>query len=363
MLFRGLVIKVEKHHIVVLTDEQDYVRIRLKGHAAIGQKIYFTEEDLCDATDNTSSWRLMDHRKILSVASLIFAFIIVIGFWHSNLQRGISDQAEVPYVNDMRVATIVTVDINPSIKLALDSNHRVISVEALNADALTLALDGMVGLAVEDALEEIVFAASAEGFINPDDQIDDYILITTIPMTFSPQSSDTLKSRLEEKIADNAVFSDIQVALIQGTKKSLKAAEDKKVPLGLYMIDPNIAAGNKEATVKEFFKQTDNLKAFKDKGEIITQKGQGQRKQIEAYIDKLKAKGIPTADYEATLKLPDADLESLLSQLKSHWSIVEKQKTDPTQENAQQDESEKDKDNKGPKNPDNGNQKSPGGKH
>lgn len=82
------------------------------------------------------------------------------------------------YYNSNKTASVVTIDINPSIELSLNENNKVLSALALNEDASILLSDlTLKGLSLEEATEILVNEAIETGYI--DELSDDNDIIVT----------------------------------------------------------------------------------------------------------------------------------------------------------------------------------------
>ena len=65
-----------------------------------------------------------------------------------------------------KVLTVLTIDINPSLKLSLNYKDEVVKVEGLNEDGKNLIkTENLKGDDLEDAIEEIVESAVEKGYV------------------------------------------------------------------------------------------------------------------------------------------------------------------------------------------------------
>lgn len=96
------------------------------------------------------------------------------------------------------LARYVTIDINPSVELALNSDDEVIDVVALNEDAdiITSDLD-LVGLSVEDATKLIIDSATETGYI------DEFGTDNVVTVTAYSEDENVVDS-IEEKVVVKA---------------------------------------------------------------------------------------------------------------------------------------------------------------
>lgn len=74
-----------------------------------------------------------------------------------------------------KVLTVLTIDINPSLRLSLNYKDEIIKVEGLNEDGINLLKEeNFKGDDLEDAIEEIVELTVKKGYVSEEDN---YILI------------------------------------------------------------------------------------------------------------------------------------------------------------------------------------------
>lgn len=275
---KGLIIDKKEKYIIVMDDKAHYKRLNNKANADIGQKIYFTDNDIYENVLIRNPF--MRHLVRISLTmSLLFVLLISNGFFTI-------DFAPTQPV-DSKVATVVTIDINPSVKLSLNSEGVVVEARAINQDAKSLDLNHVIGFEVEAAVEWIVTEAHNKGYINTEDEIEDYVLVTAVDILDTDETddeavdeekdetdkggnSDQLMARIEEKIASSSELQSVNVALIKATKVEMREAEGKKVPVGLYVVQGEVVIDEESMTVKEYFAEQDNIDAFKNKGDIVS---------------------------------------------------------------------------------------------
>jgi hypothetical protein len=160
---------------------------------------------------------------------------------------------------------IVTVDINPSFSIQVNSTQQVISIHATNADARSLyaahagELDRFTGRPVAEAVARIIQLAREAGYL-PETSSDaaeaKYVLVTTAILDADQDGTvddaeasaidkDEVRSQQEaigQKIqaavqaALDADPAAIRVAVIKATLRDVRAAEQAKIPLGLFIV-------------------------------------------------------------------------------------------------------------------------------
>ena len=244
---QGIVIKIENNYAIVLSDGE-YLKLKLKNEMSIGQKILFDKKDIYYVKDMRRS--TMNLRRAISIAA-VFVLVFV----------GSLFVAQEDY------ASLVVIDINPSVQLELDEDEYVIGYEALNEDAETLGLDYVMGMSVEDAISYITKRAAELGFIDLEDLDDDYVLVATI------SDDEDNEGDIEEKIEDAKVGDEnleaVNIAMIKATKEQLEEALELRIPLGLLVsgkLDNILGEG---VSVQDFFDNEELMNAFMEAGYII----------------------------------------------------------------------------------------------
>lgn len=117
---KAVVLEVFNDSAVVLTDEGQFLSVRTKKGMSVGQSIYCFEDDLVEVGQRRSDKPpLHSIGKLASMAVaaaiLLFTFVGLIG------------RLESP-------VALITIDINPSLELAVAHNGKVTALSALNDD-------------------------------------------------------------------------------------------------------------------------------------------------------------------------------------------------------------------------------------
>jgi hypothetical protein len=161
------------------------------------------------------------------IVSLAVAFLVV-----SMTQFGLFG------TKDSVITAVYALDINPSFKISVNKQDKVVLITAVNGDAKTIAVEDLYGKDSVVVIEELLKRAKEAGFINDTDLVEDYVVLTTIPMTDVDQDqTDEREDKVDQHIKDSEFLSGLNVAVIKGDLVTLRLAEGKKVPIGLYVIN------------------------------------------------------------------------------------------------------------------------------
>jgi hypothetical protein len=215
---------------------------------------------------------------------------------------------------------IVSVDINPSFELTAAEDGSVISIEAINDDAKTIVTEDLIGLPIEEAVEQLIIRATEAGFINAEDDVEDYVIVSTVLLDETNPDLDEEQDELDDLIGDELEDSeDIDdttiVTLIKATQREKFEADGKDIPLGLYIINGMIEVEGEMVSVKEFVSNSDNLEKLERRAVKLANKAAHFTSLIERYLAVLAENGIDISAYEARLATEGEDLEALKDEL------------------------------------------------
>ncbi len=139
-------------------------------------------------------------------------------------------QDQVPANN---LVAYVTVDINPSLELAVDARGKVLAANPLNADAQGLLRGvNLVGMTVADAVTRITELALEQGYLQS--QRTNAVLISTVPMVSRLPAG--LDQTLQEKTLEAAAQKALRTKRLQASVVAIIASPEirrKAQDLGL----------------------------------------------------------------------------------------------------------------------------------
>jgi len=132
-------------------------------------------------------------------------------------------------------SSLVTIDINPSIELEVNSNNQVKSIRALNVDGALLLFDSqdnMVGESLDQVLEIIVQLAEEAGYLSDAETIQ--IVATNDTNNIEEQLRDHLREYLNQYKIEKGVNFNFQVNDI--TQEYQNMAQEYNVSIGMMMM-------------------------------------------------------------------------------------------------------------------------------
>jgi hypothetical protein len=244
---------------------------------------------------------------------LSFALVVI-------LVLGVITQIDKFHLFDNNTITaIYALDINPSFEISVNKNDKVVSITAINEDALNIEVEDLFGKPATSVIETLIKRSEEAGFINTTDLVDDYVLVSVIPMNEEDHTqTDGLEKRISDASKDSAYLQNLNVAVIKSTLVELRIAESKKIPIGLYVINGLIE--DSEGTIlsaKEFFSDPENRETFQTKGLIKTDKVDRLKARILIALGKLDAIGVDTSDIKNRLiTAKDEDLIDIQNEVR-----------------------------------------------
>ena len=191
-----------------------------------------------------------------------------------NTSKDAAKYAELMYAEHQLSYALVSLDINPSFELYTDADGKVVEIEAVNEDARTLDVYTLVGLPVDDAISKIIALATTAGFINPTDDVEDYVIVSSVLLAAKNEDSDKeqneLNNQIENGLAEDETLDDtLSVAIIKADQVAMFEAKGKDVPMGLYVINGMIENNGVMIPVSAFVSNSDNLNKLKNHAVIV----------------------------------------------------------------------------------------------
>jgi len=195
--------------------------------------------------------------------------------------------AQVKYSEHPLAAAMISVDINPSFEIYADADGKVVEIKPVNDDAKTLDVSALIGLPVDDAVSGIIALATEAGFIDSSDNIEDYVIVSTVLLdeesADAEDKQDELDDMITEGLAEDETLPDTtKVAVIKATQVEMFLAKGKDVPMGLYVINGMISKDGVMIPVSEFVSNSDNLNKLKNRAEIV---GKGNKNTADETTD------------------------------------------------------------------------------
>jgi len=162
----------------------------------------------------------------------------------------------------------VSMDINPSVELGVNTFDTVVSVEAYNEDGKNI-LEGtdLVNVKVDDAVSTVISNAISDGYIKEDgSSVIEITTLTDKTTGAAVELNESLKNVVDETLSNNDIQAEVEtenVALARRDEARKLGITPGKLNLiqKLQALDPTITVENyKNSSVKEIQKKTKELR-------------------------------------------------------------------------------------------------------
>jgi len=227
---RGIVLKIGARHCIIITPDGGYEKIPLPAQGTqIGAELVYS--------------RFPFHSKVkplLMVASLLIVF----------MSFALLRQAQLP-----QAAAYVTLDINPSLEMAVDRNLNVIDVQCFNDDAGNLIQpEELQGKNLYDAIAEVINKAIEQNYIKPGE--DNLIISTVSPSGTEPVPVDqeAVGQFIENTV--NASGYTGQVTVYSASDEIRVTAKNEGLSPGKYLIYQQLMKSGNQVSIEEVKKNS-----------------------------------------------------------------------------------------------------------
>ncbi|AVX30646.1 Anti-sigma factor N-terminus [Carboxydocella thermautotrophica] len=247
---KGMVVKRDGKYLIVLTPDGDFHRIPAKNHQVNpGEEIIFTPA-------SSLSWPNWALGTLAAAVALLF-LLAGLKPQQNPIQQTVSQPPAVKPGENIQLAqaepvAFLTVDINPSIELALTENGHIISARGLNSDGQRLlAKAKLEGLTWEEALDQILDLAAKSNYLPGNRQ---NLIVTTLTVVKKNKAKPVLvkervKLVLAEKIKAKALPA--QAIALEADPSDKEEADKQQVSVGKYLTWKRLKARGKELDIKE----------------------------------------------------------------------------------------------------------------
>ena len=207
-------LEIQKKNILLLTRDGRFVKCTKKqGSYAIGQEIIFTEEEL-----------LPNRTPLFSSPFLKPIFILICCFLISSLFFYDGEQD--------KVMAYVSVDINPSVEASVDSNLRVLRLEAYNAEGKQILkeLTNWQKQPLSDVIEQVINQCQLDGYLRKGTQVALTSVVADNNKAFQQKLEPVLQT-VRTKYAKESV----SIVHQEGTIQMRENAKESNMSTGTYM--------------------------------------------------------------------------------------------------------------------------------
>lgn len=223
---KGVVMEIRKRHIIVMTKDGEFCRAKPDEHAHIGEEVEFSPAPLY-------SFSCIMNRKMYSVPLAFFVVMMFVIPFLSVIQPG-------------KVYGVVSLDMDPSIELAVNDNYEIVSASGYNEKGRTFLNE------LDKSFEGMSLVSAATLLIKEGYRQDSFDSTNTvlISSSLSFQKEDNWGEEFEtwsEKLSGEYDFDIYSVTV--GTEIAEKAQEASLSPAKLLLLSYFNAGGLESSQV------------------------------------------------------------------------------------------------------------------
>jgi hypothetical protein len=257
---KGIVMEVDERFLTLLTPEGEFLKARKqKQDYLIGQEIDFSPVN--EVLKKKSLFYSLPGK---AVAAAVFAIMIATASFLPNFGS-----------ND--VYAYMSIDVNPSVELAVNDELEVIKLEAYNIEGeeIISKLNNWKNQDISIVTSQIINEIKIQGYFQNHDEV---IISTVYEEKAQPEIAKQLEANIEE-LEEEIEKENLQLTVIQGTKEERKTAQEKGITTGVLKESKPSIKKNANEKEDDKSKSSDKKDAFEDKKKMENLKN--KNKEIE----------------------------------------------------------------------------------
>lgn len=214
---KGIILEIDNEFVTVLTPQGEFMKARRqKRPYEIGSEISFTPFQ--PKKRNTSSFFYFSVKKISVICSVAAAIILLLSI--------------TPGRFDEKVSAYVTIDVNPSIELALDDELKVVDLKGLNPEGKEVIKDLSLGdKNIKSVTEEIIKTTNKLGYFKNHKKI----VVSTTLTERNNQLEKELRKHVTGITKTAALVPQATVKIVNATEKDRNKAKLEGISTGKYL--------------------------------------------------------------------------------------------------------------------------------
>ena len=283
---KGMIMEVKKSYAITLNDNGIMEKIKFKPNMAIGQKIFYFEDDIVTSTAS----RVHRHNNFIKTFGSIAAlFLLVFTFFNT--------------MKPEQAFAVVSLDINPSIQIEADSKQMIINVLGMNDDGKKMDFSDVKDISLDEGIQKIKEKLIEKNYLEVNKEV-----LVVVAFTKSGDNSG-YEENLQASI--RSTFDSQDITYIKADKSEVDEAKKESISLGRYKAKETATVD--EATKDKMSKAPvkDITALIKDKENVIQWEAKEEEKpvQVPAVETKpeVKPSENPTTDSTKTNANPEKE--------------------------------------------------------
>lgn len=223
MIRKGIVMDVQKNHVVVMSEDFEYFKIK-PFKCSKGSKIFFTDDDIIKLSGGMRQLIAASAAAVLIIASLF----------------GLSGGFDSPY----SYAAVMTLGDGSSVELLLDKNMKVKDIDSNSQASENLEKDKYLGLAVEHAVDEFAENSIQNSYENT-------IIVSVIPLKSKyAGQEETIKNAIYEQLLNDTDIENLNVVYVKSSSKNYNDAKNNGI--GVLEYELKASKASTDSSVLEY---------------------------------------------------------------------------------------------------------------
>jgi hypothetical protein len=268
--------EINERFLTLLTPEGEFLKARKQAQDYfIGEEIHFFP--ITEADKKRFTFSKFSFGKALPAAAIALM---------------VAGATFIPFNNNDEVYAYMSIDVNPSIELAVNDELEVVDIEAYNPEGEQIVANikdwnhEEVSIVTTNIIDEI----KKQGFLKENNQV---VISTVLEEDKEKKVEEKLEANLQQ-LEVEIEKENVELTVVQGTKQERKAAVKQGVTTGIYKEKTkkaNLKLEEKEIDVKKNEEQKPQTQPSDNKGNKDVKEKDKSDKKAEKENGKLQAPG------------------------------------------------------------------------
>lgn len=222
---KGYVLEVKEEYLLVMTEDQRFLRLQKKQGVDAGEEIKFSENQVLDIPSvinrKEQFMKKIKHVKPMGIAAAMVLFLVLSIFAVS----GGEDEAQY----------LLSFDVNPSVEIKIGENEEVLKVFAANDEAKELELEDLEGESLEVFLNEFLDKLAKNNYLNEESN---EVLLSYADLLDDDQASQDLVDRITEQMEQYFAANELMVNIntLSADVENYEKAQEAGITIGKFQL-------------------------------------------------------------------------------------------------------------------------------
>lgn len=259
---KGMIMEIKKSYAITLNDNGIMEKIKFKPNMAVGQKIFYFEDDVVTATAS----KVHRHNSFIKTFGSIAAlFLLVFTFFNT--------------MKPEQAYAVVSLDINPSIQIEADSKQRIIKVYGMNDDGNNIDFSDVKDISLDEGMQKIKEKLVEKNYLEANKEV---LVVAFIKNGDNSGYEESLQATIR------ATFNTEDITYVKADKNEVDEAKKESISLGRYKAKETatVDEATKDKMSKAPVKEITAL--IKDKENVIQWEAKDEQKVAEIPVAETK---------------------------------------------------------------------------